>query len=229
MIVLHRERMVFVKARKTGGTSVEIALSRIAGPDDVITPIHPTDEQLRAEVGGRPPQNYRTPLWKFKLSHVKRLARGRWPERFYNHIPATAVRDQLGGEKWDDCFTFTVERNPWDKAISRYAFSRAHRTEPMPPFSEWLRQQPTHLLTCFDLYSDGTNIVVDHVIQFEQLQGELEEIWERMGRSAPYLPRAKSGYRQMDETRQSMFSDDDADFLRKICHREIDAFGYSFS
>ncbi len=41
VIVSHEHGFIFMKTRKTAGTSVEIALSRICGPDDVITPDHP--------------------------------------------------------------------------------------------------------------------------------------------------------------------------------------------
>jgi len=37
VIASHRHRFVFVKTRKTAGTSLEIALSRHCGPDDVVT------------------------------------------------------------------------------------------------------------------------------------------------------------------------------------------------
>ena len=39
MIISHQLQLIFVKTRKTAGTSIEIALSRYAGPDDVITAI----------------------------------------------------------------------------------------------------------------------------------------------------------------------------------------------
>jgi hypothetical protein len=48
---------VFIKTRKTGGTSVEIVLSAWCGPDDIVTPIAPEDEVVRARYGGAP-RNY---------------------------------------------------------------------------------------------------------------------------------------------------------------------------
>ena len=48
MIVSHKHKFIFVKTVKTAGTSVEIALSRFCGENDIITPIHPPDEELRA-------------------------------------------------------------------------------------------------------------------------------------------------------------------------------------
>ena len=54
MIASHQHRFIFLKTRKTAGTSVEIALSKVCGPDDVITEISPEDEELRRAAGGHP-------------------------------------------------------------------------------------------------------------------------------------------------------------------------------
>ena len=43
MILSRKFRFIFIKGRKVGGTSVEMALSTICGPDDIVTPITPID------------------------------------------------------------------------------------------------------------------------------------------------------------------------------------------
>ena len=37
MIISHKHKFIFVKTRKTAGTSVQEALERICGPDDIVT------------------------------------------------------------------------------------------------------------------------------------------------------------------------------------------------
>ena len=44
VIASHQHRFIFLKTRKTAGTSVEIALSKVCGPDDIITEISPEDQ-----------------------------------------------------------------------------------------------------------------------------------------------------------------------------------------
>ena len=46
MIVLHKQKIIALKARKVGGTSFEIALSKFANKDSIITPITLDDEKL---------------------------------------------------------------------------------------------------------------------------------------------------------------------------------------
>src|ERR1700753_2734965 len=52
MILSFRHRFLFVRGSKVAGTSVEIALSTLCGPDDISPPILAVDERLRQELGG---------------------------------------------------------------------------------------------------------------------------------------------------------------------------------
>ena len=58
MIYSRLHNFLFIKGRKVAGTSVEVALSKICGPDDIITPMMPVDERERLKLGYRYAQNY---------------------------------------------------------------------------------------------------------------------------------------------------------------------------
>lgn len=77
MIISHKHRFFFVKTRKTVGTSLEIALSKICGQDDVITPISKVDEIARKQYAEITAQNYFIPLRKYTQSqYIECLAKG---------------------------------------------------------------------------------------------------------------------------------------------------------
>jgi hypothetical protein len=61
MIVSHEHKFIYLKTKKTAGTSIELALSRLCGPDDIITPLTKIDEALRARWRGA--QNWRLHGW----------------------------------------------------------------------------------------------------------------------------------------------------------------------
>jgi hypothetical protein len=61
MIVSHEHKFIFLKTKKTAGTSIELALSALCGPDDVITPLTTIDEALRE--GKRGARNWRRHGW----------------------------------------------------------------------------------------------------------------------------------------------------------------------
>lgn len=98
MIVSHRHKFIFVKTRKTAGTSMEIFLSKICGREDILTPIYPQEN-------GHFPRNH---------------------EGFFNHMPALNVKSILGEDIWNSYFKFCVERNPWDKVVSQFFWCRSN-------------------------------------------------------------------------------------------------------
>ncbi|MEM7193183.1 MAG: hypothetical protein AAF405_10065, partial [Pseudomonadota bacterium] len=61
MIISHKHKFIFLKTKKTAGTSVELALSQICGESDVITPLAAADEALRAD--GLRAQNWERHGW----------------------------------------------------------------------------------------------------------------------------------------------------------------------
>jgi hypothetical protein len=48
MILSLEHKFIFLRTKKTAGTSIELALSDLCGPDDVITPLTREDEARRA-------------------------------------------------------------------------------------------------------------------------------------------------------------------------------------
>jgi len=127
MIISHRHRFLFIKTEKTAGTSIELALARVCGPEDVITAVvHPADRALQRSLGPgyRGQQNDLVP-WRFldALDVARGLKSLRRP-RFTNHMAAVDIRRFVPREVWDGYYKFCVERNPWDKAVSLYFWWR---------------------------------------------------------------------------------------------------------
>lgn len=230
MILSHRHRFIFLKTAKTAGTSVEIALSRFAGLDDVITPISRVDEQLRQECGGHGPRNYRLPLWRLNPGRIARtLLKGRWPG-YYNHMPGSEVREYVGAEVWGSYFRFCIERNPFDRVLSLYWW--CHRREPRPAISDFLRSPQLDLLTQrgIALYTDSRGgVMVDQVLRYEELEAELETVRQRLGLpEALKLPRAKGGHRPGQQSWREVFNAADRRFIEQRFEREFELFGYGW-
>jgi len=64
LIINEKLKIIFVKTKKTAGTSFEIALSKFCGEEDIITPLTSKDEKLRRSLDFRCAQNYKEYIWK---------------------------------------------------------------------------------------------------------------------------------------------------------------------
>ena len=135
VIISHKHRFIFIKTNKTAGTSIEIALSRFCGYDDVITPIG-RDEIIRRHLTSRVAQNYKLPYskytlldWAWSIYNLKGL-------RFTQHCSAQRIKKYIGENIWNNYHKFCFERNPWDRVISLYYW--VYKTEPRPSIAEFL-------------------------------------------------------------------------------------------
>lgn len=214
MILSHEHRFIFLKTRKTAGTSIEIALSRHCGPDDIVTPISPEDEELRTESGGMSPRNYESPPL---------------PVRAWNHMPAQRILKIAGRDVWDSYFKFVVERNPWEVALSSYRYYCHRHLEPMS-LERFLRGGRLEKLAKNPgIYRIGGHIAVDKVCRYESLAHELAEVWERIGLTGtPELPHAKT-FRQPDpRPYRDVMSAKGAERVRALFADTISDFGYEY-
>lgn len=211
MIVSHQHRFIFLKTRKTASTSVEIALSRHCGPDDIITPFTQADEELRREFGGRGPQNYERPDDHRDL---------------YNHMAAWKVRELVGDRVWNSYYKFTTERNPWDTVISLYFWRYRNRAE-QPPASQFIQDGPLRLNS--RVYRIDGEIAVDKVCLYETLHEDLEQVWKTLGLPGQVdLPRAKAAFRGERSQYRDYYTAADRARIGRVFSDVIEAFGYEF-
>jgi hypothetical protein len=229
MILSHAYRFIFLKTNKTAGTSIEIALSKFCGPDDIIAPVSPADEVLRKSLGHRGPQNYLPPFSQYAardwLTAAKRLQR----KRFYNHMPAREVKQLVGDRIWNSYFKFCFERNPWDRVLSLYAWRC--QSEPRPTVSQFVGSDvPRDLVRRgIEVYTIDGRLAVDRVCLYENLQAELEFIEKRLGLPERiHLPRAKASFRVDRRHYREVLGPHDRDTIAAMFQREIEMHGYAF-
>lgn len=108
-IISHKHRFIFVRPRKTAGTSVLAALAPFCGDDDVIA--H-NDSGFDAKVDTdayrlRPAQHAH---WRGPYGYVS------------PHALPDAIRAKIGAAAWNEYFKFTITRNPWDLFVSYFHY-----------------------------------------------------------------------------------------------------------
>lgn len=247
MIISHKYKFIFIKTRKTAGTSIEIFLSRFCGTNDVITPILPPED-------GHYPRHYKryfNPIREISAHNsgevIKTLKDFFKRNKYYNHIPASRIKSRISDDIWHSYYKFCVERNPWDKTLSHYHWL-TYSTGRKFSFSEYISTRKTRLNSfalfsnymgsksfCFNypLYTDGLkheNIIVDYIAKYENLNVELTRIFRKLG--IPFEGnlkiKAKSNYPKDNNSDEKFYSVKHRSQIDKIFRKEIEMHGYTF-
>lgn len=221
MILSHKHRFIFIKTKHTASTSMEIALSSLCGPNDIITPI--VEEVLRRKKGGRPPQNCYRPD---APQHGNKRASLSW----WNHMPAHMVRRRIGQQAWDDYFKFCVLRNPWDRAISAYWWIKQSRDLPLP-VSDCIENGllRDNVLSDWERIAVDGRLAMDRVICFERLQHEVDILGRTLETGPIDLPCAKGNVREDRRPPCEVLTPVAAEIISYVCANEIDLMGYTFN
>lgn len=122
---------------------------------------------------------------------------------FDRHFTAQEIRAAIGRERFEEYFKFTIERNPWDKIVSRYwAYAAEPRKSLYKRVPEWLTGRPLSFDEWFELrvlqarfltfgyyrfprhygcYMEDDRPLVDFIGRYENLTEHLAVISDRIG------------------------------------------------
>ena len=237
MLICHRHRFVFVKPRKTAGTTAELALSPFLGPGDLATPIEPEEEPLRVTVPG------------VIVGPVRGPGRLGLPIRLRDHSPLSRA-EALLGPAIAGYRVVAMVRNPWDRAVSQFFWSMRRtdiRARPAAEQAEafraytrrwgpagWLdhvygRKRQRKLDTA-GLFFDGDRCRAGFVIRFEHLAEDLAALQGWLGLPGRPVPggRTKSGLRGDAGGWRAFHDDATRALVARECAREIALVGYDF-
>lgn len=237
MIVSYKNNFVFVKTKKTAGTSMEVALCHHTGPDDIMTPIGLPDEFDRYD--GNPntlSRNFsddpaaedayrgvvrRRASRKFRAARLSITG-----VRFYNHMAAVVMKERLDSAFWDRAFKFTIERHPYEKAISLASMHSKSEEDFAPALDGVVK---AGRFRNFGAYSDKEgNLLVDYVIRYEALDEGVRHVEDVLGIQdiLSRMPRSKSRYRFDRRPAKEILNDEQKLKIQTVCKAEFDLLGY---
>jgi hypothetical protein len=205
MILSYTHRFLFIKTKKTAGTSVEIVLSQFCGEADIITPISPEDELVRYQEAGAVAQNYchdatleaqyAAATRALDLSALLRLdPLVRESARFYNHVSYCEIEEQLGQDALQPLTVFTVERSPDERFISFINYRRKGR-KPLGRLALFFMVflvAPRRSFRNAWLYTRDGQSILDLVVAYDDLESGLGRVLESLGISGEFtIPKTK--------------------------------------
>ncbi|MDY6920634.1 MAG: hypothetical protein SV765_10545 [Pseudomonadota bacterium] len=204
MIISHKYRFIFVKTRKTAGSTFEQLVSPYLGCEDICT---------GSTRDGTPPLNCA-------------------PDQ-NGHLPAASIKQHLVSPLvWEQYFKFTVERNPWDKVVSSFFWHRKIKPQFFAdmPFEEYVCTCQL-LPRDWPLYTEQNQLLVDKVFAYEDLPSFYKEFNQRFGTDISLqllqTTRLKSGIRTVTDY-HDLHTDKTREFVARTFAPEIALMGYEY-
>ena len=211
MIISYHHKFIFIKTRKTAGTSIDVALAKYCSENDIVT-------QTLPEIEGHQPRNWQN------LGIIG------------EHDPASKILHKVN---WREFFTFAFERNPWDKCVSMYWWRVNNKNSPVKEmsFKEFiLKSQGRNsyayfaLPSDFDRYTDNHgNVIVDFLGRYENLTNDLNYICKKI--NLPWngkLSNEKANTRKDKRHYREYYDNETREIIQHDFVKEIELFGYEF-
>lgn len=215
MILSRGRKYLFIHIPKTGGTALALALEARAMRDDMMLGDTPKAKNRRRRL-----QGIKTAGRLWKHSTLADLA---------GLIPADELRA---------LFTFTLVRNPWDRAVSYYHWLReqgfdhpAVRLSKSLEFKEFilhpvvLRSFETNSAPSYMRHADGAE-QCQLYIRLEHFSTDAAPLFDHLGFDLD-LPVENASTRQRDW--RGYYDAQTQAALAEACHEEITRFEYSFN
>ena len=231
MIISHKHKFIFMKTRKTAGTSIQTALTDICGPDDIIS------------------------------SDVDTVGRNEdkacWDGHPHPHL--WDVRKLVGEEVFNSSFKFAFVRNPFDVTVSRFYWNINGKGQKgydltKEGFNRWIDEYTSssifhkaeyyainmaypflfsenfvsnnHSMIDYDLR--GRSFDLDYVGRYENLVEDFDEICNVLNLGKINLPNKKTGMRDK-ESYKKMYTEDSIAKVSKSFSVDLDLLGYGFN
>lgn len=179
-LISFKYRFIFVKTTKTAGTSIETDLSQRLEDEAIVTPIIPAED-------GHVARNY--------------LDEAGEP-LFFNHMPASLIRDRLGEQTFGQMTRICVEREPVEKCISHFHMLRnsaIHNPDGayQHSWADYVAEKkfPNDVFR-YSENRDGQRVsMMTHILRYDRLSQDLPALLADLGIPDFHLTtRAKSEY-----------------------------------
>jgi len=232
MIVSYSRKFIFIKTKKTASTSVEAVLASGCGREDVISKADdvfypgsniPIAGRLDPEAAPPAPRTYR----QFRAQR-KQTRGARKRGEFYSHMTAEEIKERVDPRFWEEAFKLTVERHPYEKAVSQAYYRLNKHNRRGEDFAEFLdRTIRKGGFAGYPIWTIGGDVAVDAFIRYESLETDLKSACERLGIAFPNeLPRMKSRTRKDTRPAREILTDEQKRIVYELCQKDFEVLGY---
>jgi len=229
VMISHEHRFIFIKTKKTAGTSIEEYFERIliGNPEGGFSEVTPERVTKDSYVSSRT------------------IYQGEVQGLLPSHASSNQVLRALGPERFDSYIKVSCVRNPWDQIVSFFwwrisMYPSAHRIIIRLPmtlirmiFRYWYiksRKRIDTLSFTAQLKIDGVFPKMN-IIHYETMSEDIKKICEDLGIAdlSLEIPNRKTTQRKASVPYQAYYSNDLRDSVAKSRELDLVNFGYSWS
>ena len=203
-IINHKYKFIFVKTRKTAGTSLEIALSKFCNKNDLVTSIKPNDEKLRQNMNFQGPTNNCYIKYFINLRHIFAVLKdlikvlpfskkiynykssprfdfnfpffASW-EKFTEHNDFLDLKKKISSKIFDNYLKFTLVRHPYDLMISHFWWQVKKKEFSIKSgFNNFVKNESKPFFMSHSRILNIEDLSFDQIIKFENLENDLIEL-----------------------------------------------------
>ncbi|MDN2582627.1 sulfotransferase family 2 domain-containing protein [Aquibium sp. ELW1220] len=220
MLVCHRHKFIFIKTKKTAGTSVEVLLQPLCVPPGM--KITEGTDEIVSEYG----------IVGARSRDAKERA------TYWNHLPAEQLRSLMGAAVFDEYLKVATVRNPFDRLVSAFhhlALTPDERATMSPRefidrFRSWVQKKGGDLGSTASMLKVDGRLCLDYQIRYESLEADLGRLLARIGiarESLGLMPLLKTKHRPRSVPVQAYYDLSTEELVRRRCAEDFDLFGYS--
>ena len=202
MIISHKHKFIYFKAKKVAGTSTEILLSDLVNDTDIVTPISKGDSS----------------------THKPRNHNG-----FANHSSPLHIKNKIGEYKFDSYFKFITVRNPFDRVVSWYFWEKSIK-KLNKNFKDFVLSKGFESLGAFsDWVFLEKEFIVDGYISYENLENDTKRMLSKWFNVDNIVyPAAKATQRTIKKHYTEYYDEETKQIVAEKYAKDIEYFGYEF-
>ena len=149
---------------------------------------------------------------------------------FSSHTPCDEFYNLMDGEPLLDYYKFAVVRNPWDRMVSRYFYSKKVNNKfekfNFNEFVDYDIKNNLKVLRQYDFCTDNqNNFCLDKAIKFENLNDDFNEICLKIFQKNNML---KHYNQSKHKDYQEYYDQNTKNKIYNCCKKDIDFFEYEF-
>mgnify|MGYP006281438669 CR=1 FL=1 len=202
MIISHKHKFIFIKTRKTAGSSISKILRDYLSPNDI--------------ADGDWYDNLKPLNVNYHRHSMEGHQKAKWISKKFPY-------------EWKHYYKFTIERNPWQKAISAYRYYQQINLKNLPKnFTDFLKWEKNKWIPVdWNWYTNNNTVVVDSILAYHNLNKEFGELMNYL--QIPYHDNIESTkLKQWNVKNLYSFTNEDNFLIESLFHNEISYFNYQF-